>query len=162
MKNKRTKICVAFLLLSIGALQAQEAIPAAGGDATGLDGSSVSYTIGQITYTTNSSTNGSVAMGVQQPYEISITTGIEITNINLQLSVYPNPTTDFLTLSVKDTELSDLNYQLYNLSGKLILQDQLRDQNTQIDMRNLSSATYLVKVSDNTKNLKTFKIIRNN
>ena len=101
-------------------------------------------------------------MGVKQPYEISITTGIEVTNINLQLSVYPNPTTDFLTLSVKDTELSDLNYQLYNLSGKLILQDQLRDQNTQIDMRNLSSATYLVKVSDNTKNLKTFKIIRNN
>ncbi|NQY10683.1 MAG: T9SS type A sorting domain-containing protein, partial [Flavobacteriales bacterium] len=38
----------------------------------------------------------------------------------------------------------------------------LRDQNTQIDLRNLSSATYLLKISDNTKNLKTFKIIRNN
>ena len=161
MKNKRTKICVAFLLLSIGALQAQETIPAAGGDATGLDGSSVSYTIGQITYTTNSSTNGSVAMGVQQPYEISIVTGIEATNINLELSVYPNPTTDRLTLAVKDTELNNLKFQLYDLSGKLIQQDQLREQNTQISMQNLAAATYLLKVTDSNKVVKTFKIIRN-
>ena len=161
---KKTLIGLAIIasaLININSLQTQETVPATDGEATGAGGSS-SYSIGQITYTTETGANGSVAKGVQQPYEISTITGIEITHINLQLSVYPNPATDFLTLSAKDTELSDLNYQLYNLSGKLILQDQLRDQNTQIDLRNLSSATYLLKISDNTKNLKTFKIIRNN
>ena len=157
----KTLISVAFLLLGIAALQAQEAIPATGGEAIGAGGSS-SYSVGQITYTTDEGTNGSVAKGVQQPYEISIATDVEATNINLQLSVYPNPTTDFLTLSATDTDLSDLKFVLYDLSGKLIEQDQLRDQNTQISMQNLSSGTYLLKVSDNTKTIKTFKIIRNN
>ena len=151
----------AFLLLGIGALQALETVPASGGEATGGGGTS-SYSVGQITYTTDNGTNGSVAKGVQQPYEISIVTGIEATNINLELSVYPNPTTDRLTLAVKDTELNNLKFQLYDLSGKLIQQDQLRDQSTQISMQSLSAGTYLLKVSDNTKTIKIFKIIRNN
>ena len=151
----------AFLFVSIGALQAQETVPASGGEATGSGGTS-SYSVGQITYTTDTGTNGSVAKGVQQPYDISIVTGIEATNINLELSVYPNPTTDRLTLAVKDTELNNLKFQLYDLSGKLIQQDQLRDQSTQISMQSLSAGTYLLKVSDNTKTIKIFKIIRNN
>ena len=150
----------AFLLLGIGALQAQETVPASGGEATGGGGTS-SYSVGQITYTTDNGTNGSVAKGVQQPYEISIVTGIEATNINLELSVYPNPTTDRLTLAVKDTELNNLKFQLYDLSGKLIQQAQLRAQNTQINMQNLAAATYLLKVTDSNKVVKTFKIIRN-
>ncbi|NQY09261.1 MAG: T9SS type A sorting domain-containing protein [Flavobacteriales bacterium] len=150
----------AFLFVSIGALQAQETVPASGGEATGSGGTS-SYSVGQITYTTDTGTNGSVAKGVQQPYEISIVTGIEATNINLELSVYPNPTTDRLTLAVKDTELNNLKFQLYDLSGKLIQQDQLREQNTQINMQNLAAATYLLKVTDSNKVVKTFKIIRN-
>lgn len=150
-----------LLLLGTIELQAQETVAATGGEAAGSGGSS-SYSVGQITYTTETGTNGSVAKGVQQPLEISIVTGIEATNINLQLSVYPNPTTAYLTLSATDTELNDLKFGLYNLRGKLIEQDQLRNQNTQISMRDLSSGTYLLKVSDNTKTIKTFKIIRNN
>ena len=157
----KTLISGAFLLLCIGALQAQETVPATGGEATGSGGTS-SYSVGQITYTSETGTNGSVAKGVQQPYEISIITGLEATNINLQLSVYPNPTTDFLTLSATDTGLNNLKFDLYDMGVKLIEQDQLRDQNTQISMQNLSSGTYLLKVSDNTKTIKTFKIIRNN
>ncbi|NQY09263.1 MAG: T9SS type A sorting domain-containing protein [Flavobacteriales bacterium] len=152
---------IASALININALQAQETVPATGGEATGEGGTS-SYSVGQITYTTDNGTNGSVAKGVQQPYEISIVTGIEATNINLELSVYPNPTTDRLTLAVKDTELNNLKFQLYDLSGKLIQQDQLRDQSTQISMQSLSAGTYLLKVSDNTKTIKIFKIIRNN
>ena len=151
---------IASALININALQAQETVPATGGEATGEGGTS-SYSVGQITYTTDNGTNGSVAKGVQQPYEISIVTGIEATNINLELSVYPNPTTDRLTLAVKDTELNNLKFQLYDLSGKLIQQDQLREQNTQINMQNLAAATYLLKVTDSNKVVKTFKIIRN-
>ena len=160
---KKTLVGLAIIvsaLININALQAQETVPATGGEATGEGGTS-SYYVGQITYTTDNGTNGSVAKGVQQPYEISIVTGIEATNINLELSVYPNPTTDRLTLAVKDTELNNLKFQLYDLSGKLIQQDQLREQNTQINMQNLAAATYLLKVTDSNKVVKTFKIIRN-
>ncbi len=70
---------------------AQQAVPASGGDAVGSGGSS-SYTVGQVLYTTNSGANGSVAQGIQQPYEISTLVGLEVTEINLKLSAYPNPT----------------------------------------------------------------------
>ena len=77
---------------------AQEAIPAAGANASGSNGS-VSYTIGQVVYTTEFGPNGSEAKGVQQPYEISIITSVESNNSqNIECVIYPNPASNFLTL----------------------------------------------------------------
>ena len=69
MKHKKTMTSFAFLLLGLGGLQAQESPTAAGGEATG-SGGTASYSIGQVVYTTNTGTNGSVAQGVQQPFVI--------------------------------------------------------------------------------------------
>ena len=52
MKHKKTITSIAFLLLGLGGLHAQEALPATGGEATGAGGSS-SYTVGQVVYTTD-------------------------------------------------------------------------------------------------------------
>jgi hypothetical protein len=68
----------------------QEAIPASGGDASG-SGGTLSFTVGQLGYSSNSGSNGSVAEGVQQPYEISTTVGIELSNISLDFIAYPKP-----------------------------------------------------------------------
>ena len=71
MKNLR-KVLIAFCLFGYGtAIQAQEAVAAAGGEATG-SGGTVSYTIGQINYTTNTGAGGTITQGVQQPYEFFI------------------------------------------------------------------------------------------
>ena len=86
------------LIFSVG-LPAQETVPVTGGDATGAGGPS-SYTVGQVVYTTNTGTNGSVAQGVEQPYEISTSVGIKVTAINLELVAYPNPTNNALTLNI--------------------------------------------------------------
>ena len=91
MKHKQGIFCA--LLLGIGlTAKAQQANPAAGGDATG-SGGSVAYSVGQIVYTTHTGTTGSVAQGVQQPYEISVVLGIENSLIDLDINAYPNPTT---------------------------------------------------------------------
>lgn len=63
-------------IFSIAYLHGQENIYPDGGTATG-SGGSVTYTVGQVTYCTFTGTNGSVAHGVQQPYEISVVTEIE-------------------------------------------------------------------------------------
>jgi hypothetical protein len=65
MKHKKTITSVAFLLIGLGGLSAQESVNGSGGDATGTGGTS-SYSIGQVVYTTATGTNGSVAQGVQQ------------------------------------------------------------------------------------------------
>ena len=59
------KLLIAFCLFVLGmTIQAQNAIPAAGGNAAGAGGT-VSYTVGQAVYTTNTGTTGSVVQGVQ-------------------------------------------------------------------------------------------------
>ncbi|MBP7102278.1 MAG: hypothetical protein KBA86_03430 [Bacteroidales bacterium] len=97
MTQKKIKL-IAVLLLGLGltGLQAQENINATGGNASG-SGGTVSYSVGQVMYNTHIGTNGSVAEGVQQPYEISVVIGIEeAKDINLLLSAFPNPTDDIL------------------------------------------------------------------
>ena len=162
MRHKKLKL-IAVLLLGLGAtgLQAQESVNATGGDASG-SGGSASYSVGQVFYTTNTGTNGSVAEGVQQPYEISVVTGIEeAKGINLSVTAYPNPTTDYLTLEVKDFELSALHFQLYDMNGKLLQNEKITGIQTSIVMGNFVPATYFVKVIQGTKEVKTFKIIKN-
>ena len=165
MKYKKLKFS-ALLLLGLGltGLQAQESVNATGGNASG-SGGTVAYSVGQVVYTTNIGTNGSVAQGVQQPYEISVVTGLEeAKGINLTVSAYPNPTTDYLTLEVDaSTTLSiqSMAYQLYDMQGKLLQNEKITSNQASIVMSNLVPATYFVKVIQSNKELKTFKIIKN-
>ncbi len=160
MKNKRLTLSVALLIcLAITSLQAQETINATGGNISGTGGSA-SYSVGQTTYTTHTGTTGLVAHGVQQAFEISVIIGIEETAINLVISAYPNPTNDYLTLEVKDFELSTLSFQLYDLQGKLLQNKKITDNQTNIVMSNLVPAIYFVKIIQSNKVVKSFKIIK--
>jgi len=160
MKNKKVKL-TALLLMGIGFNQvyAQQATTASGGDASGVGGSVV-YSVGQIVYTTNTGITGSVAQGVQQPYEISITTGMLETAIKLNLSAYPNPTTNYLMLLIDNYDKA-LSYQLYDISGKLLESNTIVANSTTIKMEKMQTGTYLLKVIQNNKEVKTFKIIKN-
>lgn len=162
MKHKKVKLSIVLLLsLRLIGLHAQEAIPASGGNASG-NGGSVSYSVGQMVYTTYTGTNGSIAEGVQQPYEISVVSGIEQTkNINLTCKVYPNPTSDFLILKVENYDNGNLSYQLFNISGKLLESKMLTGNEITISMENLVPATYFLKIINNQIEVKTFKIIKN-
>jgi len=165
-KGKRRKLKVlgvATLLtfaFSLSTVLAQESVNATGGNASG-SGGSASFSVGQVVYTTNTGTNGSVTEGVQQPYEISVVTAIEeVKGINLSVSAYPNPTTDYLTLEVKDFELSTLYFQLYDMNGKLLQNEKITGNQTSIVMNNFVPATYFVKVVQENKEVKTFKVIK--
>jgi len=162
MKHKKLRTCIAFLLLSLGELQAQEAVLTSGGEATG-NGGTVSYSIGQVAYSAIG-TNGSVTQGVQQVYEITTVLGLELTNITLEVSIYPNPTTDYLQLKIENDESShieELNYQLFTMEGKLVDSKKIMGSETRIPMEEFRTSTYLLKVANSQTTLKTFRIIKN-
>ncbi len=165
MKHK-TSLLIAFLFfLGCGSLQAQNDVVSSGGDATGSGGSS-SYSIGQVLYTVNSAATGSEAQGVQQPYEISVIDGINHFKLELDLSAFPNPTSNYLTLTVGDSDaLSSgqthkLSYQLFDLSGKLLDSNQINQTSTTIKMEALPTSTYFLKVKSEDQLVRTFKIIK--
>ena len=162
LRHKKIKLSAALLLcIGLTGLHAQNTIPASGGNASG-SGGTVNYTVGQVVYTTNTGTNGSSGQGVQQPYEISVVTGIEeALGISLEIGVYPIPATDFVKLRIKNYEVQNLRYQLYDNNGSLLLDNKVEGSETSIIMNNLVPAIYFLKVTDNKKVVKTFKIIKN-
>jgi hypothetical protein len=154
-------VFIMFLGLYASSICAQQAISASGGDATGTGGS-VSYTVGQVTYTTNKSATGTVTQGVQQPYEILVVTGIEEAGeISLEFIVYPNPTSDFLKLDIENYKLKYLSYQLYDMNGSLLQKKDIVSKETVIPTGDLAPAAYYLRIGDNEKEIKTFKIIKN-
>ena len=144
-------------------MQAQQlhaSVNAAGGNATGTGGSA-SYSVGQVFFTTVSSTTNSVSEGVQQPFEISVFTGVkDIKAIDLSYAVYPNPTRGKLTLKIDNFEPNAFTYQLNDVNGKLLRSEKLTEKETAIDMSELKSAPYFLKVTNSKKEVKTFKIIK--
>jgi len=151
-----------FFAVSWGAFcYAQQAISTAGGEAAGAGGI-VSFTVGQTPYISLMSSSGSVIQGVQQPFEI-----YDVTNLNpnkeitLVCEVYPNPATDFLILKVLRNRFENLSYQLIDMDGKILEEKPIGEVETSISLQHYLIASYFLKVTYNTKEIKTFKIIKN-
>jgi hypothetical protein len=161
MRNLQFKLgTIVLLASSYAGIYAQESINTTGGNASG-SGGSASFSVGEVVYTTILGTNGSVAEGVQQPYEISVVTGIEETAISLSINAYPNPTAGFLQLQVEGELLKDLSYQLFDMQGKLLKSDKITGKLTQMNLNGLVPATYFVIVAQGNKEIKQFKVIKN-
>jgi len=159
-KNKSKKLVFLLALLLVANMaSAQESTNASGGDATG-SGGSVAYSVGQVVYTATTSTAGSVAQGVQQPFEISIV-GMNETATNISLTAFPNPTADNLTLQISDFKTEKLSYQIYDLQGKQLYSQQIVAPQTTVEMKSLPNSTYFIYVvnQENTR-VQSFKILK--
>ena len=143
----------------ITSIKAQQTTASAGGNASGIGGT-FSYSIGQVIYTYIYSSDVIVAQGVQHPFEIS-TLGFDNYQINLVMQTYPNPTKDYLLLNVHSIDLSNIIFQLYDLNGRLIETRTIFNPIETICMVNLPSSVYFLKVTNNNKEVKSFKIIKN-
>lgn len=158
--RKAIFLAVILFWLSLTGLEAQVALSTSGGNAFGIGGS-VSYSIGQMVYTTNKSERGSLSSGVQQAYEISIETELKkAKGITLQCTISPNPTTDFVMLRVEDFQMGKLTYQLYDMNGKLLESKFVESIQTSILMNQRPSATYFLKVTQKEVIVKAFRIIK--
>jgi hypothetical protein len=158
MNTKLIKLLSLFLVLHFNIL-AQESTNAAGGNNSGVGGN-VSYSVGQIVYTTHSSTAGSVSQGVQQTYKI--TTALpENLSYQLQLYAYPNPTNSDLNLEIINGDMQNIFYQLTDLNGKIIATQKIKTKTEKIEMKNLAASTYFLKVYNTTNAIQIFKIIKN-
>lgn len=151
---------IVLVIISFGGLNAQEAIVSTGGVATGSGGSS-SYSLGQVFYTSQTGTYGSVVQGVQQMYEITTTVGVELAAIDLKLMAYPNPTSNYLTLNAEAYHSKKLTYHLINAEGKVLDSKNIETFQTSLDMQKLPSGTYHLQILDDGALIKNFRIIKN-
>tara|TARA_B110000090_G_scaffold113302_1_gene126460 strand:- start:122 stop:598 length:477 start_codon:yes stop_codon:yes gene_type:complete len=150
---------IALSLFTTQFIFSQETLSTSGVNASGEKGI-VSYTVGQMVYTTYSNDTGSLLQGVQQNIELFTLTNPELTSLTLKAITYPNPASDYIILGLENIQLTDLNYLLYDILGKRLASGKVTQANTQITIKRFPIGTYLLKVIQNNKELKVFKIIK--
>ena len=74
------------------------------------------------------------------------------------LSVYPNPSQGWITLTIEDA--SSFDYQVYDFTGKVLLEGKTSSQTTSIDLSGFSKGVYLISVTTETKRLSQKLLIR--
>jgi hypothetical protein len=138
-----------------------ETIIPSGSNASGSSGS-VTYSIGQVFYTYIGESVYTVAQGIQHQEADKNLGTPEVEEPKTELMVFPNPTTDYVNLSLKGLELENGKryYKLFDIQGRLLKQNTISDTETQISLSNLSSSIYILTVYIDNQLLKTFKILK--
>jgi len=83
---------------------------------------------------------------------VTNTLGIDDNQLENNLKVYPNPTSDILNIDLNKNISGIDKLQLYDVNGKLVYKQNLKNlTNTKIDVSQLSSGVYLLKIKTNDK-----------
>lgn len=152
-----------LILGFIPAVMSAQSSPVSSGGTGEGSGGSFTYSLGQTFYHV-AGWNITFSEGVQQPYEISIYSidgdMVEEIDGDISLSVYPNPTIGMLSLVVETADLQGFEFSLMDISGQVIDFDGIFSTETVIDMSSQPPATYLLRITRNKKDVKTFKIVK--
>jgi len=113
----------------------QQNVISGGGNYTEGAGGSVSWTLGEVIIQTGTSGTHDATQGFHQG-NIYVTGLEEIPE--LKISVFPNPTSDYFTITAPEF----LTLNVYNSAGQLVLNQLLNEGNNQVDVTGLARGTY--------------------
>ena len=122
---------------------------------------SVSWTIGEGVTETLEGTDIILTQGFQQS-RLIVTAVKEFQNLKFEISAFPNPATDFITLKVESKNLKRISYFLFDVNGKFLIKNKIISSETEIPFTDYASSSYFLKVYYGKKEVKTFKIIKHN
>ena len=74
----------------------------------------------------------------------------ESLQIETEIELYPNPAIDFLTVTLKNSQLKDVRFEMYNIIGnKLKLElDKVSSDSYKINVKEFHSGYYLLIIKD--------------
>lgn len=99
---------------------------------------------------------GAVTYSSTYEYLVDFTEGVNETG-QTSWSIYPNPANDNITINSPKTEWVAL--YIYHASGKLILVEETYELNQSINISDLDSGVYFIRISD-TKKSETYSFIK--
>ena len=152
MKQKKL-ILMIVLFSAIISTKAQEVVSSSG-DYQETSSGSLSWTIGEPI--TETATNGNILTQGFQQSGITVTNITEL-NTKLNVSIFPNPTNEFV--KIVSSEDRDYTIQLFNISGKLLVEKEINKIDNTINMNEFTNGTYLLKIT-NKNETNTYQIIK--
>jgi len=153
------------LVFAVSTITAQSITPqvvASSGGYALNGGYSVSWTLGEPVIATAQNGSNTLTQGFQQPtYNV-----LAITTETLQgfdVNVFPNPTSDYITIDWTTNKENTLYITLFDLAGKMISEKKYSaaDEKVSINLSQLASAQYILEVKDKTNSAtKIFRIAK--
>ncbi|HRG59652.1 MAG TPA: T9SS type A sorting domain-containing protein [Bacteroidia bacterium] len=160
--KKHLLTIAAFAL--IGAVRAQTVMPqvvsSSGGSGQNAQ-VSLDWTIGETVTSTVSDGQSTLTQGFQQPTLQIATTQNEKNDLALML-VYPNPTADFVTLKINQSDHRLFNYKVHDVAGKLVIEGKASTNSPNISFQGLASGQYTLSLIDNELKSQSISIIKQN
>jgi hypothetical protein len=152
MKKNTLVLFSFFASLSVSA---QEVI-ATQGDSYSNASANIDFTIGEVIINTGTDGTNDLTQGFHQTNWNFV--GLKDFAPNFEAFIFPNPTED--VLNIKTSTFENVTYTLYDAQGKLVLQDVLSAEQTPIQVSPLAPGSYSLTLNNETQNLKTFKLIK--
>jgi len=144
-----------FLLLTSVCVSAQEVVATQGDSYTKSSGS-IDFTIGEVVINTGTDGSNDLTQGFHQTNWNFVS--IEDHVPSYEAIIFPNPTSEVLT--IRTSTFENVTYTLYDARGKLVIQDKLSSVKTLIQVSQLAPGAYSLILNNDTQNLKTFQLIK--
>jgi hypothetical protein len=146
---------VLFLLFASLVVTAQE-IVATQGDSYSSASGNIDFTIGEVIINTGTDGVTDLTQGFHQTNWNFVS--IEDHVPSYKALIFPNPTSAIL--NIRTSTFENVTYTLYDAQGKLVLQDKLSSVQTPIQVSQLAPGAYSLILNNDTQNLKTFQLIK--
>ncbi len=162
MKKKSLLFVLPFvsLLFEVNESFAQQGVVTTGGYVTNSNGS-MSFSVGHIDGKPVSNDSVSMSPGTQIPIEVLTSiTNPDYTEFNF--SIYPNPTSGILNIDIKSNSKPNYILKVIDLSGKLSLEKEISNTNSEVSLESLTKGNYTLILLDKSSlnTINTTKIIK--
>lgn len=114
------------------------------------------HTIGELSHLTIKNKRNSISQGFHQNFKIN---NNNIEYHNFSVSIYPNPTHNFINLHVNNIN-PNLNLIITDKLGNLLSKHSLHNEKNTFSISNLSNGTYYLNILKKNKLLFSKKIIK--
>ncbi len=156
-----SSIVLFILVRSFAQIASPELIGSAGN--TYLNGNfSLNWSIGEPVIDTYAESGIILTQGFHQ--NCYVITAIEDLRSDIEISVYPNPTTDYINLQlISGFEIRNgdvLQYLITDFGGKILEEGKLFTSIQSLNFSNFASGTFFLKILFKNRIIKTFKIIK--
>jgi hypothetical protein len=156
MKHIILALTLIFSFLSFSQSISKQVIGAAGRTTTNSN-LKVSYTVGEPVVGLMTAGANQLGNGYYPALNLQALS-VEDNNLDVQLKVYPNPTSQLLYVSHPD--ITSFGISIVDLNGKQLYQGKL-EKDEPLDVSNYTLGIYLVTVENPiTKKMNTYKIIK--
>ena len=149
-------LCIA--LFSANAQMASPELVSSSGDSFNNTSYQLDWSIGECVTATHSSGDYVLTQGLHQ--NSYVITSVEDLATDLNISVYPNPTTDLINLTSLQN-LSGLAVTVTDINGKVLQQAEVTNEVKELNFSNYANGIYFLTVKQENKLIKSFKIIKN-